>query len=155
MGLVCAQGGSEAKHSNELLHRIISEAVEAVAPEVGPGLVSLINTRDEIRDLLKLDDVIDLVRALMSSTRTPAPVALPSPTNDIQQKEGMMHETPLGWLSRCQSSSLLSFKNTLPMAFEKHLSDSAWAESMPACQHHQERYSCLLLDAYTHSAARG
>lgn len=58
-----AQGGSEAKHSNELLHRIISEAVEAVAPEVGPGLVSLINTREEIRDLLKLDDVIDLVRA--------------------------------------------------------------------------------------------
>ena len=55
------QGGSEAKHSNELLHRIISEAVEAVAPEVGPGLVSLINTREEIRDLLKLDDVIDLV----------------------------------------------------------------------------------------------
>ncbi|CAL8465060.1 g4595 [Coccomyxa elongata] len=55
------KGGSEAKHSNELLHRIISEAVEAVAPEVGPGLVSLINTREEIRDLLKLDDVIDLV----------------------------------------------------------------------------------------------
>lgn len=55
------QGGSEAKHSNELLHRIISEAVEAVAPEVGPGLIGLVNTRDEIRDLLKLDDVIDLV----------------------------------------------------------------------------------------------
>ncbi len=68
MGLVCAQGGSEAKHSNELLHRIISEAVEAVAPEVGPGLVSLINTRDEIRDLLKLDDVIDLVRADVNHT---------------------------------------------------------------------------------------
>lgn len=62
--LLCVQGGSEAKHSNELLHRIISEAVEAVAPEVGPGLVSLINTREEIRDLLKLDDVIDLVCSL-------------------------------------------------------------------------------------------
>lgn len=62
--LLCVQGGSEAKHSNELLHRIISEAVEAVAPEVGPGIVSLINTREEIRDLLKLDDVIDLVCSL-------------------------------------------------------------------------------------------
>ena len=57
-----AQGGSEARHSNELLHRIIAEAVEAVAPEVGPGLVGLVSTRDEITNLLKLDDVIDLVR---------------------------------------------------------------------------------------------
>ena len=61
--LVCpAQGGTEARHSNELLHRIIAEAVEAVAPEVGPGLVALVNTREEISSLLKLDDVIDLVR---------------------------------------------------------------------------------------------
>ena len=58
-----AQGGSEARHSNELLHRIIAEAVEAVAPEVGPGLVGLVSTRDEISGLLKLDDVIDLVRS--------------------------------------------------------------------------------------------
>ncbi len=37
--------------------------MEAVAPEVGPGLVALVNTREEIGSLLKLDDVIDLVRA--------------------------------------------------------------------------------------------
>ena len=57
------QGGSEARHSNELLHHIISNAIDTVAPEVGSGLIGLVNSRDEIRDLLKLDDVIDLVSA--------------------------------------------------------------------------------------------
>ena len=57
----CLQGGSEARHSNELLHHIISNAIDTVAPEVGSGLIALVNSRDEIRDLLKLDDVIDLV----------------------------------------------------------------------------------------------
>ena len=55
------QGGTEAKNSNELLHGIIRDAIVAVAPEVGPGAVSLVNTRGEIGELLKLDDVIDLV----------------------------------------------------------------------------------------------
>ncbi len=59
--LCCLQGGSEARHSNELLHHIISNAIDTVAPEVGSGLIALVNSRDEIRDLLKLDDVIDLV----------------------------------------------------------------------------------------------
>ena len=56
------QGGSEARHSNELLHHIISNAIDTVAPEIGSGLIALVNSRDEIRDLLKLDDVIDLVQ---------------------------------------------------------------------------------------------
>lgn len=65
------QGGSEARHSNELLHGIIRDAIVAVAPEVGPHAVSLVSTRGEISELLKLDDVIDLAR-------TPtAPNALP------------------------------------------------------------------------------
>jgi len=58
---VPGQGGTEAKNSNELLHGIIRDAIVAVAPEVGPGAVSLVNTRGEIGELLKLDDVIDLV----------------------------------------------------------------------------------------------
>lgn len=62
-GMILVQGGSEARHSNELLHHIISNAIDTVAPEVGSGLIALVNSRDEIRDLLKLDDVIDLVRA--------------------------------------------------------------------------------------------
>ena len=61
-----AQGGSEARHSNELLHHIISNAIDTVAPEVGSGLIGLVNSRDEIRDLLRLDDVIDLVSSCCS-----------------------------------------------------------------------------------------
>ncbi|CAN6715696.1 unnamed protein product [Malus baccata var. baccata] len=52
------KGGKEAKRSNAILHKIITSAI----PEpVGGKLIGLVNTRDEIPDLLKLDDVIDLV----------------------------------------------------------------------------------------------
>jgi delta-1-pyrroline-5-carboxylate synthetase len=36
-------------------------AVESAAPSVGRGLIGLVTTRDEIADMLLLDDVIDLV----------------------------------------------------------------------------------------------
>lgn len=52
------KGGKEAARSNAILHKIITEAL----PEsVGSELIGLVNSRDEIPDLLKLDDVIDLV----------------------------------------------------------------------------------------------
>uniref|UniRef100_A0A383VIE2 glutamate-5-semialdehyde dehydrogenase n=1 Tax=Tetradesmus obliquus TaxID=3088 RepID=A0A383VIE2_TETOB len=51
------KGGKEAAHSNAVLHKII---VEAIGP-MGADLIHLITSRDEIADLLKLDDVIDLV----------------------------------------------------------------------------------------------
>ncbi|KAF6259215.1 glutamic-gamma-semialdehyde dehydrogenase [Scenedesmus sp. NREL 46B-D3] len=51
------KGGKEAARSNAVLHRTI---VDAVGP-LGPDLIHLITSRDEISDLLKLDDVIDLV----------------------------------------------------------------------------------------------
>ncbi|KAM1110454.1 hypothetical protein TB1_009153 [Malus domestica] len=52
------KGGKEAKRSNAILHKVITSAI----PEpVGGKLIGLVNTRDEIPDLLKLDDVIDLV----------------------------------------------------------------------------------------------
>ncbi|KAL5733148.1 hypothetical protein ACOSP7_032490 [Xanthoceras sorbifolium] len=52
------KGGKEAKQSNAILHKVITEAI----PEsVGQGLIGLVTSRDEIPDLLKLDDVIDLV----------------------------------------------------------------------------------------------
>ncbi|KAL6777423.1 GSD1 [Auxenochlorella protothecoides x Auxenochlorella symbiontica] len=74
------KGGKEAAHSNAILHRLISEVLDARAPSVGSGLVSLVTSRDDIDALLKLDDVIDLViprggNALVShiqrSTRIP------------------------------------------------------------------------------------
>ncbi|KAG0498729.1 hypothetical protein HPP92_003420 [Vanilla planifolia] len=50
--------GKEAMRSNVVLHKIITGAI----PEnVGQKLIGLVTSRDEIPDLLKLDDVIDLV----------------------------------------------------------------------------------------------
>nr|QNH91005.1 putative delta-1-pyrroline-5-carboxylate synthase [Haloxylon ammodendron] len=52
------KGGKEAKRSNAILHKVITSAL----PEkVGEKLIGLVTTREEIPDLLKLDDVIDLV----------------------------------------------------------------------------------------------
>lgn len=55
------KGGKEASHSCALLHKIVVDCVEEVAPSVGRDLVGLITTRDEIDALLKLHDSIDLV----------------------------------------------------------------------------------------------
>ncbi|CAI7752770.1 unnamed protein product [Closterium sp. NIES-53] len=52
------KGGKEALNSNRIIHEVISSALP---PEVGPALIGLVTSRDDISDLLKLDDVIDLV----------------------------------------------------------------------------------------------
>ncbi|MCO5586272.1 hypothetical protein L7F22_040211 [Adiantum nelumboides] len=52
------KGGKEATRSNAILHKVITEVV---AKRVGKELIGLVTSRDEIPDLLKLDDVIDLV----------------------------------------------------------------------------------------------
>ncbi|XP_021908621.1 delta-1-pyrroline-5-carboxylate synthase-like isoform X2 [Carica papaya] len=52
------KGGKEAKRSNAILHKVI---IEAIPDSVGGKLIGLVTSRDEIPDLLKLDDVIDLV----------------------------------------------------------------------------------------------
>lgn len=55
------KGGKEALHSNRILHRIIGDSVEkATNNRVSRDLISLVETRSEIQNLLKLDDVIDL-----------------------------------------------------------------------------------------------
>jgi delta-1-pyrroline-5-carboxylate synthetase len=52
------KGGKEAVRTNAILHKVITEAL----PEsVGKKLIGLVTSRDEIPDLLKLDDVIDIV----------------------------------------------------------------------------------------------
>ncbi|KAJ0762817.1 putative glutamate-5-semialdehyde dehydrogenase, Glutamate 5-kinase [Helianthus annuus] len=52
------KGGKEAKRSNAILHKVIT----SVIPEtVGTKLIGLLTSREDIPDLLKLDDVIDLV----------------------------------------------------------------------------------------------
>ncbi|KAL5230112.1 hypothetical protein ABZP36_028888 [Zizania latifolia] len=52
------KGGKEAIRSNTILHKVITGAIPC---NVGEKLIGLVTTRDEIADLLKLDDVIDLV----------------------------------------------------------------------------------------------
>lgn len=52
------KGGKEAAHSNAILHKVITEAI---SNSVGKELIGLVTSRDEVPDLLKLDDVIDLV----------------------------------------------------------------------------------------------
>lgn len=52
------KGGKEATRSNAILHKVITGAIPST---VGEKLIGLVTSRDEIPDLLKLDDVIDLV----------------------------------------------------------------------------------------------
>lgn len=52
------KGGKEAKRSNAILHKVITSAIP---DKVGGKLIGLVISREEIPDLLKLDDVIDLV----------------------------------------------------------------------------------------------
>ncbi|CAL0328248.1 unnamed protein product [Lupinus luteus] len=52
------KGGKEAKRSNEVLHKVITSAIPDT---VGEKLIGLVTSREAIPDLLKLDDVIDLV----------------------------------------------------------------------------------------------
>ncbi|XP_047324072.1 delta-1-pyrroline-5-carboxylate synthase-like [Impatiens glandulifera] len=52
------KGGKEANHTNAILHKVITEAIP---DSVGKMLIGLVTSRDEVSDLLKLDDVIDLV----------------------------------------------------------------------------------------------
>ncbi|XP_061343567.1 delta-1-pyrroline-5-carboxylate synthase-like isoform X2 [Gastrolobium bilobum] len=52
------KGGKEAKRSNAVLHKVITEAIPDT---VGGKLIGLVTSRAEIPELLKLDDVIDLV----------------------------------------------------------------------------------------------
>eukprot|EP01018_Ginkgo_biloba_P031213 Gb_14158 [translate_table: standard] len=52
------KSGKEAAQSNAILQKVITEALPK---SVGRELISLVTSRDEIPDLLKLDDFIDLV----------------------------------------------------------------------------------------------
>jgi len=55
---VVLKGGREAARSNRALRDVIALAL---APEVPPGAIGLVETREDIDALLALDDVIDLV----------------------------------------------------------------------------------------------
>jgi glutamate-5-semialdehyde dehydrogenase len=77
--VVILKGGSEALHSNRILFRLIQGAVETVDP-VFKDTLHLVETREQIGELLQLDRWIDLmiprgsnelVRRIQENTRIP------------------------------------------------------------------------------------
>ncbi len=76
---VSLKGGREAERSNRALVEAIQRGIAEV-PGVPPGAVQLISTREEVREMLALDEWIDLiiprgsnelVRSIKDSTRIP------------------------------------------------------------------------------------
>lgn len=55
---IILKGGKEAQHSNRKLFEIIHSATASVLPE---GSISLVETREDVAELLKLDKYIDLM----------------------------------------------------------------------------------------------
>jgi len=56
------KGGKEATHSNATIHSIIGDAIELGSDgAIGRGIIALVTSRGQVKDLLALDDVIDLV----------------------------------------------------------------------------------------------
>ncbi len=55
---IILKGGKEATHSNNVLFKVIQKAIGGLLPE---GSVNLIETRDEVAEILKLDQYIDLM----------------------------------------------------------------------------------------------
>jgi gamma-glutamyl phosphate reductase len=56
------KGGKEATYSNEALHRVIGDAIEQGSEgKVSRDIIALVTSRGQVKDMLSLDDVIDLV----------------------------------------------------------------------------------------------
>jgi glutamate-5-semialdehyde dehydrogenase len=65
---VVLKGGSEATHSNRILHRIIVEAVADIGTGVPDGWAQLIEAREDVQTLLERDDAVDLLMPRGSSS---------------------------------------------------------------------------------------
>lgn len=55
---IILKGGKEAYHSNKIIFKVVSEAVERILPS---GSLSLVETREDVSELLKLHQFIDLM----------------------------------------------------------------------------------------------
>jgi len=75
---VLLKGGSEAEKTNNMLYKIISEISEKA--ELPPGWLQLLQTRQDVAEMLALDEYIDLiiprgsndfVRSIMENTNIP------------------------------------------------------------------------------------
>jgi glutamate-5-semialdehyde dehydrogenase len=75
---VILKGGKEAKHSNEALFKLMREATEGAG--IPKGWIQLIEARREVRELLRLEEYIDLlvprgskefIKYIQANTRIP------------------------------------------------------------------------------------
>mmetsp|Transcript_43878 Transcript_43878/g.93318 ORF Transcript_43878/g.93318 Transcript_43878/m.93318 type:complete len:831 (-) Transcript_43878:112-2604(-) len=56
------KGGKEAAHSNEAIHKVIGDAIEkGSGGKIKRDIIALVTSRGQVADMLKLDDVVDLV----------------------------------------------------------------------------------------------
>jgi delta l-pyrroline-5-carboxylate synthetase len=56
------KGGKEAVHSNAMLHEVIGDAIEHGSDgAISRDIIALVTSRGQVKDLLSLDDTIDLV----------------------------------------------------------------------------------------------
>jgi len=56
------KGGKEAAHSNEAIHKVIGDAIEkGSGGKITRDVIALVTSRGQVADMLKLDDVVDLV----------------------------------------------------------------------------------------------
>jgi len=56
------KGGKEAARSNRAIHKVIGDAIErGSGGKIGREIIALVTSRGQVADMLKLDDVVDLV----------------------------------------------------------------------------------------------
>jgi delta-1-pyrroline-5-carboxylate synthetase len=56
------KGGKEASASNEAIHKVIGDAIEkGSGGKITRDIIALVTSRGQVADMLKLDDVVDLV----------------------------------------------------------------------------------------------
>jgi len=58
---VLLKGGSEARNSNAALFRVVADATATAECEIPDGWIQLLETREDVREMLKLNEYIDLV----------------------------------------------------------------------------------------------
>ena len=118
---VVLKGGSEANHSNRILFNLIKNAVEV--DEIFKDSIQLVETREDVRELLKLDSYIDLmiprgsgelVRYIQDNTKIPV----------LGHSEGICHvyvdkyadinmAVDIAFDSKCQYAAVCNAMETL------------------------------------------
>lgn len=126
------KGGKEAAHSNEAIHKVIGDAIEkGSGGKITRDIIALVTSRGQVADMLKLDDVVDLViprgsNALVSyikaNTRIPVlghadgvcHVYVDKSATDLEMVQKLVVDAKTDYPSACNAmETLLLHKDTL------------------------------------------